>query len=110
VPEAPSNIKAVVRSSTSLVVSWTPPVRPNGIITTYNLYVREIGSNGMEIKTYKRSLSFEFTYYEAEDLHKRVKYEFSVSALTKKGESLKSDTVMMSPSSEGNFQLKHIFY
>ena len=37
VPEVPGSLKLVMISVTSLNVSWTPPVIPNGIITKYEV-------------------------------------------------------------------------
>jgi hypothetical protein len=41
-PGSPADIKVVVSSPQSLLVSWLPPTEPNGIITKYNLYTRYI--------------------------------------------------------------------
>ncbi|KAG8238283.1 hypothetical protein J437_LFUL018191, partial [Ladona fulva] len=99
VPDSPAAIKAVISSPTSIIVSWLPPVKVNGIITTYNLHVRALG-NVPEVKTYKRSLPPQHTSYEAEGLHKRGQYEFSVTAMTKVGEGPRSETITLSPSTE----------
>lgn len=40
VPEAPADIKAVVVSRNSIIVTWKPPSCPNGIVTKYTVYVR----------------------------------------------------------------------
>lgn len=36
VPSAPQNIKAIPASNTKIIVSWLPPVNPNGIIVSHN--------------------------------------------------------------------------
>lgn len=41
-PGPPADIKVVVMSSSSLLVSWLPPLEPNGIVTKYNLYARYV--------------------------------------------------------------------
>ncbi|XP_068082192.1 cell adhesion molecule Dscam2 [Anabrus simplex] len=98
VPEAPAGIKAAVSSPASIIVSWLPPTRSNGIITTYNLQVRSWFSP--EVKTYHRSLPPASKSYEAEGLHKRNRYEFSVAAVTRVGEGPLTPTVVLSPSNE----------
>ena len=35
-PEVPAGIKAVANSATSIIVSWQPPLRSNGIIIRNN--------------------------------------------------------------------------
>jgi len=39
VPSVPADIKAVVSSKRSILVSWLPPELPNGVIKKYTLYV-----------------------------------------------------------------------
>lgn len=40
VPSSPVDIKVMVSSPQSLLVSWLPPNEANGILTKYNLYKR----------------------------------------------------------------------
>lgn len=42
VPGAPADIKAVVMSSDTILVSWKPPLHSNGIITKFTLYWRSL--------------------------------------------------------------------
>jgi len=42
VPNSPAAIKAVVSSSSSITVSWQPPLEPNGQLTKYTLYISVI--------------------------------------------------------------------
>ncbi|GLG93649.1 Down syndrome cell adhesion molecule-like protein Dscam2 [Gryllus bimaculatus] len=100
VPEAPAGIKAVVSSSTSIIVSWLPPKHSNGIITTYNLQVRLLDNSGQEIKTFPKNLPPVSNHYEIESLNKRGRYEFSVAALTRVGEGPFTQPLVLSPSSE----------
>lgn len=44
VPGPPAGIKAVPSSSSSVVVSWLPPLKPNGIIRKYTIYCSSPGS------------------------------------------------------------------
>lgn len=49
VPEAPTSVKALVMSADSILVSWLPPERPNGIITQYTVYYKEHGKSDTEV-------------------------------------------------------------
>lgn len=40
VPGPPGGVKASVRSSNSIVVSWLPPEFANGVVQRYHVYVR----------------------------------------------------------------------
>ena len=42
VPSAPADIKAVTSGERSLIVSWKPPDRPNGVIEKYTVFRREV--------------------------------------------------------------------
>ncbi|KAK7792151.1 hypothetical protein R5R35_000418 [Gryllus longicercus] len=97
-PGAPSDIKTVVSSPTSLLVSWLPPAEPNGIITKYILYTRTM-EGGEELKHEKRPLPSQDTMYEAKGLRQHVKYQFWVTAFTRVGEGQSSPVVSQVPSS-----------
>ena len=43
-PGPPAGIKAVPSSTSSVVVSWLPPHKPNGIIRKYTIYCSSPGS------------------------------------------------------------------
>lgn len=38
-PSVPADIKAVISSIKTIIVSWLPPLRPNGRLTGYILYI-----------------------------------------------------------------------
>ncbi|XP_061927159.1 cell adhesion molecule Dscam2 isoform X5 [Apis cerana] len=96
-PEVPAGVKAVVRSATSIIVSWQPPLRSNGNITSYNVHIRWVSPEG---KWYKRSLPPYQTSYQVESLHKKNQYEFSIAAVTSVGEGPQTQLVTVSLSSE----------
>lgn len=102
-PEAPANIKAVASSATSVIVSWQPPMKSNGNLTAYNVHIRGLGP---ESKWHRRALPPYQTSYQAEDLHKRSQYEFTVAAITSVGEGAQTSSVTISPSSEGKKNTK----
>lgn len=57
VPEAPERIKSVVNTDSSVIISWLPPRRPNGIVTKYIVYIR-ILEKGQELKILKVRIRF----------------------------------------------------
>lgn len=88
-PEPPSDIKVVVSSTNSLYISWVEPKEPNGVITKYNLYTRQV--NGREeMNNDKRNLPSQQTYYEAKNLQPHMEYQFWVTASTRVGEGKSS--------------------
>lgn len=56
VPEAPERIKSVVNTDSSVIISWLPPRRPNGIVTKYIVYIRVL-DKGQELKILKVKFS-----------------------------------------------------
>ncbi|KAG5331914.1 DSCL protein, partial [Acromyrmex charruanus] len=96
-PQVPAGVKAVVSSATSIIVSWQPPLKSNGNITSYNVHIRGLGSEG---KWHRRALPPYQTSYQAEDLHKRSQYEFTIAAVTSVGEGPQTPSVTVSPSNE----------
>lgn len=50
VPEAPSAVKALVMSGESILVSWKPPVQPNGVVTQYTVYIRQDSEKAKEVR------------------------------------------------------------
>ncbi|KAK3930875.1 Down syndrome cell adhesion molecule-like protein Dscam2 [Frankliniella fusca] len=87
VPDAPADIKVVVSSASSLVVSWLPPARPHGRLTGYTVYHRALDApGGREQDSAKHRLPAAATSYEAVNLSKGVAYEFWATASTRIGE------------------------
>jgi len=48
VPSAPADIKAVISSTNKILVSWLPPLHPNGQVTGYTFYMGII-EDGKEV-------------------------------------------------------------
>ncbi|KAI4491241.1 hypothetical protein M0802_010337 [Mischocyttarus mexicanus] len=96
-PEVPAGVKAVASSATSIIVSWLPPLKSNGNITSYNVHIRSVGTDS---KWFKRAISPHQTSFQAENLHKRNQYEFSIAAITSVGEGPKTPVITVSPSIE----------
>ncbi|XP_044591619.1 Down syndrome cell adhesion molecule-like protein Dscam2 isoform X3 [Cotesia glomerata] len=95
-PEVPAGIKAVANSNESIIVSWLPPLKANGVITTYYVYIKSEDTDG---KWYKHISKAHKTSYKAENLQKRTQYSFHVAAVTSVGEGPKTSSVTASPSS-----------
>jgi hypothetical protein len=89
VPEAPVDIKVMVSSTNSLYVSWLEPREPNGVITKYNLYIRQVNGRD-EMNNDKRNLPSSQTFFEAKGLQGHMEYQFWVTASTKIGEGKSS--------------------
>lgn len=53
VPGPPAGIKAVPSSASSVVVSWLPPAKPNGIIRKYTIFCSSPGS-GQPVSSHGR--------------------------------------------------------
>ncbi len=82
VPEdPPTNIQVSIVNSTSVFLSWSPPLTPNGLVVIYTLLVEEylVGENVTTIVVMGTSLT-------VVDLIPYTFYNFSVSASTRIGE------------------------
>ncbi|KZC04295.1 Down syndrome cell adhesion molecule-like protein Dscam2, partial [Dufourea novaeangliae] len=96
-PEVPAGVKAFASSATSIIVSWQPPHRSNGNITSYNVHIRGVDPKG---EWYKRSIQPHHTSYQAENLHSKNQYEFTIAAVTSVGEGPRTQPITISPSSD----------
>lgn len=45
VPGPPAGIKALALTAESILVSWLPPLQPNGQVSQYTVYSRETGAS-----------------------------------------------------------------
>ncbi|XP_024084690.1 Down syndrome cell adhesion molecule-like protein Dscam2 [Cimex lectularius] len=97
VPGSPGDIKVVVSSPQSLLVSWLPPHLPNGIISKYTLYTRVVDGQS-ELNHSKRMIPAVHNSYEAKGLQHHVEYQFWVTASTRVGEGPSSRVVAQVPS------------
>ncbi|XP_073812138.1 Down syndrome cell adhesion molecule 1 isoform X13 [Musca autumnalis] len=97
VPEAPTDVKALVMGQAAILVSWRPPAQPNGIIQQYTVYTKVEGAEGepksQKIPHYQMS-------YEATELEKNSPYEFWVTASTNIGEGQPSKSIVAMPSDQ----------
>lgn len=85
IPSPPEDIKAMPMLPDAILVSWLPPVRPNGLLQQYTLYQRVTTGDSQDTKRHVIS-PFQL-YYEALRLNRERRYEFWVTASTLVGES-----------------------
>ncbi|OQV13399.1 Down syndrome cell adhesion molecule-like protein Dscam2 [Hypsibius exemplaris] len=100
VPSHPADIKTLVTSPTSILVTWSEPEEKNGFIKQYNVYLR--APNGKKDK--KRVVypdSGSLNKYEFHDLNTNVQYEFWVTAETEVGEGAASFRMKQAPEATG---------
>ncbi|XP_048510955.1 Down syndrome cell adhesion molecule-like protein Dscam2 isoform X2 [Athalia rosae] len=97
VPDAPERVKAVTSAEDSVVISWLPPRRPNGVLTKYVVYIKT-SDQGQEKKITPNSVPAQNLHYDAMGLKVRESYEAWVTAWTKVGEGSKSAMIKLQPS------------
>uniref|UniRef100_A0A8D8ZZR5 Down syndrome cell adhesion molecule-like protein Dscam2 n=1 Tax=Cacopsylla melanoneura TaxID=428564 RepID=A0A8D8ZZR5_9HEMI len=94
VPEAPAGIKVHSNAPLSLMLSWRPPLRSNGVITSYTVY-----SKSLQVKR----LPPTHTHTQLSDLRKGETQEFWVTASTGVGEGPSTDVVKAVVSSKPKY-------
>ncbi|XP_033323157.1 Down syndrome cell adhesion molecule 3 isoform X4 [Megalopta genalis] len=94
-PGPPAGIKALALTAESILVSWLPPLQPNGNVSKYTVYSREAGSSNHNAHTMHEppSSPTDTLTMELRGLVERQLYEFWVSATTGKGEGEPTTTV-----------------
>ena len=99
VPEdAPLDVEAMGRSASSVLVTWTPPSTPNGIITSYTIYVNHTDGSPVEIMPSGSSM----TSYTVTNLQPYQLIIVQISASTLAGEGPKSEPASGRSTEEGN--------
>ncbi|XP_063060815.1 cell adhesion molecule DSCAML1 [Engraulis encrasicolus] len=110
-PGPPAGIKAVPASSTSVVVSWLPPNKPNGIIRKYTIYCSSPGSGQPRFPAHLPSemwrerekapseyeASPEVLFYRITHLNRGQQYLIWAAAVTTAGRGNISDKVTVEP-------------
>ena len=98
VPSAPVvNLSYVNESSTSILVSWSPPLSPNGIITNYTVIVTRV-QTGMNL-----TLSTNDTELLIIDLEAHTDYLVIVFAETDAGVGEPSHSLAVLTEEDGTF-------
>ncbi|XP_069803363.1 cell adhesion molecule DSCAML1 isoform X2 [Dendropsophus ebraccatus] len=93
IPGPPAGIKAVQASSSTVVVSWLPPTKPNGIIRKYNIFSSVPGSGHLAPSEYEASP--EVLHHRINHILRGQKYMLWVAAVTSAGQGNVSDRVMI---------------
>ncbi|XP_044594739.1 Down syndrome cell adhesion molecule-like protein Dscam2 [Cotesia glomerata] len=88
VPGPPAGIKALALTAESILVSWLPPLQPNGQVSQYTIYSREAGASRHNTHTMHEppSSPTDTLTIELRGLTESQLYEFWVSATTGLGE------------------------
>ena len=108
VPGTPAGIKALALTADSILVSWLPPLQPNGQVIQYTVYSREAGASRHNSHTMHEpsSLSSDTLTMELRGLTERQLYEFWVSATTGVGEGEPTTIVTQTTNTRGNINDK----
>lgn len=94
VPDSPERIKFVASSESSVIISWLPPRRQNGIITRYTVYIR-IMDKGQEVKIVKDNVPAQRHYFEVKELKPSETYEAWVTASTRIGQGQSTPVIKL---------------
>uniref|UniRef100_A0A670Y828 DS cell adhesion molecule like 1 n=1 Tax=Pseudonaja textilis TaxID=8673 RepID=A0A670Y828_PSETE len=95
IPGPPAGIKAVPSSSSSVVVSWLPPSKPNGVIRKYTIFCSSPGSGQPAPSEYETSP--EQLFYRIAHLNRGQQYLLWVAAVTSAGRGNMSEKVTIEP-------------
>uniref|UniRef100_A0A8D2JET2 Cell adhesion molecule DSCAML1 n=1 Tax=Varanus komodoensis TaxID=61221 RepID=A0A8D2JET2_VARKO len=95
IPGPPAGIKAVPSSASSVVVSWLPPTKPNGIIRKYTIFCSSPGSGQPAPSEYETSP--EQLFYRIAHLNRGQQYMLWVAAVTSAGRGNISEKVTIEP-------------
>lgn len=99
-PEPPAEVKVVLKSISSLIVSWRPPNKHNGRIIGYNVYSRVVIEN-REKDSSKRKVLVPNQHLEIHDLRLEENYEYWVTAFNRAGEGQSTSVVFTTMTSRG---------
>ncbi|NXR14264.1 DSCL1 protein, partial [Semnornis frantzii] len=95
IPGPPAGIKAVPSSASSVVVSWLPPAKPNGIIRKYTIFCSSPGSGQPAPSEYETSP--DQLFYRIAHLTRGQQYMLWVAAVTSAGRGNISEKVTIEP-------------
>ncbi|XP_049771830.1 Down syndrome cell adhesion molecule-like protein Dscam2 [Schistocerca cancellata] len=103
VPGEPENMKVLVADLRTMLVSWLPPLYPNGKIKQYRIYMRSL--DGMTLDADQFDIPSEQTYYTISYLETHNRYEFWVTAFTAVGEGAESRHVVQATTEHAPAQI-----
>ncbi|XP_070549947.1 cell adhesion molecule DSCAM-like [Ptychodera flava] len=84
VPDEPADIKAHAVSPTSIMVSWQPPIYPNGILESYTIFIRHREGNEVTEELLLKPPPA-ILYHTITNLQTNFEYDFWVMASTNRG-------------------------
>ena len=96
--EPPANVLVTGRTPSSVLITWIEPLMPNGVITSYNVYVNY--SDGSPVAVLQASATL--TNYTLTNLQPYQLVSVQVSASTTAGEGPRSEPVMGRSLEEGD--------
>ena len=94
-PDAPSNVKAVSSDRHSVLVSWLPPIKPNGQLTHYSVFMKTMES-GRQFTQHYETPSTDQAFL-VRGLNPNQPYSFWVTASTRAGQGPESTIVAETP-------------
>lgn len=94
VPQAPSDIKVVASSLDSIMITWQPPLRSNGFVKKYTVYMRRLDLSNEDVT--KNIVTGSDYSFEAINLKNNRRYEFWVTASTNIGEGQSTPVIALS--------------
>lgn len=98
VPEEPAQFTVIPAGPTKLVISWSPPLHANGILTAYVLYYNDIQVEDAVAKTIIPNENVNFVL---RDLTLGKKYRIWLTAKTIKGEGKSTMKVVAQTTKRG---------
>lgn len=95
----PERIKSASTGESSVIISWLPPRRRNGILIQYTLFVRVL-NKGQEVTIRKQPMPAETHHFEATQLTTKETYEAWLTASTKVGSGASTPVLKLQPNSQ----------
>lgn len=100
-PDAPGGIKVLLETSDTALLTWLPPLNPNGVIVHYNVYVRVLeGKVQLDTRTVPLYSTSQLQY-QLPGLKRHQIYEFRVTAATRVGEGASTSVARLTVSAKG---------
>lgn len=98
--DAPFDVEAMGRNPSSVVVTWAPPLTPNGVITSYTIYINYTDGSPVE------AVRSESSTYTVTNLQPHQLIFVKISASTSAGEGPKSEPASGRSTEEGKLVLR----
>jgi Down syndrome cell adhesion protein 1 len=110
VPGPPEGVKAIQTSAKTILVSWKPPARSNGLIVKYDLEIRA-KTRGKHPEKHIKTIPGRKTTHVLQDASSGRVYEFAVAASTSIGQGTFSSSAQLSLESNSEYGIfNHSLY